>query len=780
MPEQVRHGEILHLVLAPLKVNIDTSLTVMYNIISIINEAPMTDALTPAFALATDDPLTKEDLAHALNPPHGHMQRRKFGIMVRDFFRTLEKSGAPKDQPWEPTVETAAWISRENQKFDDYIKGPEGQASMAAATDFMTKALDYDRASLAERYGATYFRNFQKALAAQPVIQTAISENGPWETILDPNALKADGTRAISDYTISPDGKRIVYMTSDSGSDVQTLHIYDVATRQTLPDTVTNARFTTIVWDKDSHDGFQYTYPTHDKTRRTFIKHHTVGEAETQDTTVFNALSDPDAMVSPFRLQNTNKYEWVNVEIGTDNNTGLMFRPFGSTAPFKTLLEPKQTTIRPVAELDDGSILAITTKDAPNGRLVQFDPRNPDEKNWKTIIPENKEDQLKDADLHKGQLFVTYSHDTADAIRVYTPGGQHLRDVPLPFQSLASIAKINKDDDTFTMKISSFQTPGDTYRYDIASNKLSLVAKSASPFDLKDAIVERVYATSKDGTKVPYTVIRMPDTKLDGTAATKLYGYGGFNIPLGPSYSNGITQFVKAGGIYVQANLRGGGEYGANWYNDGRIYNHINNKQNVVDDFAAVAKDLAQRKYTSPERLVTNGASNGGWLTGEMLLQYPELIGGSITEVGVQDLLRFTKGTYGAAWKSDYGDPDNEQDFKSELTISPLHSIKRGMKLPPVLVKTADHDDRVLPWHSLKFAATLQAVTDRLNTILLRVDSGAGHGAGKPTAKVVQSYAESYAFIEKAIGPVNQQAYKLEQAAKKAVTANKAPDRKLG
>lgn len=695
--------------------------------------------------------VTPKQAARAHDAPHdNNVVETMHGVKVSDPFRPLEDLDAPA---------TAAWIAKQNKTFENFIAGSD--ASMKSATDFMTKALDYDRASLPSRYQKVYFRSFQKALAPQGVIQIGNSENGPWETILDPNTLSKDGTVALSGWTPSPDGKKIAYLTSEAGSDAQTLHIYDVEKRETLSDKIENCRFTSVLWDKGSNTSFQYTYPKHDGTRRTFIKHHTLGAAQETDKTVFDALPEADTFVGPFRLR-AQKYEWLSVSVGTDKNSGLMFRPMGSTEDYKVLLEPRKTTISPVAELDDGSILAVTTKDAPRGKLVKFDPRDPDESKWQTVIPEHAQDLLESAMLHKGKLFTFYSQDTASATRIYTPEGQHLHDMPLPIQSVAGYARINVDDEVFTMRISGFKSPGDTYKYDINKNELTFVEKTTAPFDLNEAVVERLFAVSKDGTKVPYTVIRLPETELDGTAATKLYGYGGFNIALEPGYSNGVAHFVKSGGIYVQANLRGGGEFGEEWYNGGRGAN----KQNVFDDFAAIAEDLQKRKYTSPERLVINGGSNGGLLTAATMLQRPELFGAVITEVGVEDMFRFHLATYGAAWKSDYGDPGIKEDFNVAAKYSPLHNVKPGAKYPPHLIKTADHDDRVVPWHSFKLAATLQARSDKNNTTLLRVEDRAGHGAGKPTAKVIKAYAESFAFIEKAVGPVNQQEYKKQLAAK--------------
>ncbi len=672
------------------------------------------------------------------------------GRPVSDPFRPLENLDAP---------ETAAWAQRENKKFSEFILGSDD--SIASATKFMTAALDYDSASLPSRYGKVYFRTFQKALASQGVVQVGDSANGPWETILDPNTMSKDGTVALSGWSPSADGKRIVYFTSEAGSDAQVLRILDVEKKQDLADKIENCRFTSVLWDKGSHDSFQYTYPTHDGTRRKMIMHHNIGDDVSADKKVFVSPHD-DSFVSPSRLA-TNKYEYIWHSIGTDKNSGLFFRPAGSTEEYKELIAPKVSTIVPGYEFEDGTILAVTTKGAPRGKLVRFDPRDADESKWVTVLPEHDTDLLDSAMIHKGKLFAFYGHDTADAVRVFTPDGQHLHDMPLPVQSVAGYARIHPEDEKFTMKISSFQTPGDTYTYDINTNKLEFVAKSAAPFDLNDCIVERKYATSKDGTKVPYTVIRHPDTELDGTGLAKLYGYGGFNIPLTPGFSSGVAHFVRAGGIYVQANLRGGGEFGEKWYDEGRG----ENKQNVFDDFAAIAEDLIAQKYTSEKRLVINGGSNGGLLTSATMLQRPELFGAVITEVAVTDMFRFHLATYGSSWKSDYGDPGIKKDFNVAAAYSPLHNVKPNAKYPPHLIKTADHDDRVVPWHSFKLAATLQARSNPDNVTLMRIEEKAGHGAGKPTGKYIQDYAETFAFIEKAVGPADQKAYKAKLAAEK-------------
>jgi prolyl oligopeptidase len=698
--------------------------------------------------------LSFEDRYSAGNPPMDNDIVDTFhGVRVSDPFRPLENLDS---------YATNAWVNKQNDKFAQYIS--DKQDVIEKTTAFLQDAMNYDSFSLPSQYGDRYFRTFHKALAAQSVIETATSEKGPWTVLLDPNLLNQNGTTALSDWTPSADGKRVVIMLSESGSDVQTLKILNTESGKFLDDKIENCRFTSVLWDKDSSDSFLYTYPAHDGSRRTTVMHHVIGKAK--DTTVF-APEEENSFPSPARLK-TAKYEWMYHSIGTDNNSGLYYRPSGSTADFTQLVAPQTYNLCPIAELDDGSVLATTNLDAPRGRLVKFYPADPAPERWLNIIPQHDEDLLDGVMFHQNRLFAFYAHDTADAIRVHDADGKHLHDVPLPTQSIASFARVNKDDKILKLKISGFQSAGDFYAYDIETNTLTMTAKGPAKYDLNDCIVERIHATSKDGTKIPMTVIRHPDTVLDGTAAVKLYGYGGFNVPLTPGFSSTVMHFVRAGGIYVQANLRGGGEYGDDWYNGGRLQN----KQNVFDDFIACAKHLIAGKYTCPDRLVINGGSNGGLLTSATVLQRPDLFGAVVTEVPVTDMFRFHLATYGSAWKSDYGDPSVKEDFNAAAKYSPLHNVKKGVKYPPHLIKTADHDDRVVPWHSYKLAATLMALDRKDNIILLRVQKDAGHGAGMPTDKRIQDQAETFAFIEKSIGPINQNELKAKIAAEQEAEKN--------
>jgi len=691
--------------------------------------------------------------AKALNPPMDNtVVDTIHGYKVSDPFRPLENLDAPA---------TAAWVDAQNAKFSGYIAGQKETIAQTAA--FMEDAMNYARSSLPRRHGKKYFNSFQDGLAPQPIYQVRDSLDGTPRTLFDPNTLSKDGTVSLSGTFPSPDGTRVAYLTSDAGSDMQTLRIRDVESGKDLPDVIEGCRFAEVLWDKDSNDGFQYTYPVEPASggkpaswgRKAM--YHNMGAPASADKLVFEKKGDAP-WAEPFRLP-TEKYEWITSGLGFDQNNGLHYRPRGSNEDFKTIQESGQYQLSPIAEFDNGDILALTSKDASRGRLVRFNLNDPSPEKWQDVIPEHTQDKLTDVTYHQGKLFGSYNHDTADQISVFDVRGKHLHDMPLPIQSVTGFARINEDDTSFLMRISSFTTPGDTYRYDIASNTLDLVQKSDCKYNLDGCIVERIYTTSKDGTRIPMTVIRQPDTKLDGTAAVKLYGYGASSSSLGPGFSFTTLDWVRKGGIYVQANIRGGGEYGAAWYDNGRMLN----KKNVFDDFIACAETLIAKNYTSPPRLVVEGASAGGLLTATVMTKRPELFGAVLSGVAVTDVVRLHK-TRGGQAIPEYGDPDIKEDFEAIIEYSPYHNVKPGTKYPPHLFKTGDHDTRVPPLHSFKMAALLQAQSAPRTVSLLRVEKDAGHGAGTPTGKFIQTYAETTAFVESAIGPVNQLANKAKLA----------------
>lgn len=676
------------------------------------------------------------------------------GVEVADPYRPLEDLDAP---------ETDAWTTAQEERFKRFVAGVDGQDKMKT---HLSGIWEFPRESLPRRCGERYFSSYNDGVSAQSIYQVRDSLEGEPRTLLNPNQWSEDGTVSLSGVFPSPDGTLVAYLTSKAGSDAQTLRIRDVATGKDLPDVIERCRFTSLSWDRDSEQGFNYTYPTFDandpgdtQDRRFVTKHHTLGQTISDDPLVFEAVAQNSNAAVLGRMRNEkgkwSQYELGYVRVGTNSSNALYIRQHGSKEPFELLLDDGKSVFSPVAEVD-GKLLVETNHGAPWGKLVLVDPANPQPENWQTVVAETPLKKLEHAFIQQGKLFVSYMDDTATKVQVHDLTGKHLHDVPVPEQVSGGFGSMQPEDTELLFSAGGFQSVGTQYKYDIASNTLDIWKESQAEFDLKDAIVERVTATSKDGTEVPMTIIRGKDTKLDGSAATLMYGYGGFNNALTPGIGFSLYNWVKEGGIYVQTNLRGGGEFGQEWYDGGRLLN----KQNTFDDFAACGEYLIENGYTQPARLAIQGGSNGGLLTLATALQRPELFGAVISQVPVTDMLRFDRHTFGAAWRSDYGHPsENQEDFEYNMTYSPLHNVEEGKKYPPILVKTADHDDRVVPSHAFKFVATMQEKSPETVCVMHCVKQ-AGHGAGQSKEQSIDGMVNVYAFLEQALGPIQQEKYK--------------------
>lgn len=703
--------------------------------------------------LAANDHL---NMLRALNPPHDNTAENLHGVTVFDPFRPLEKINAP---------ETTAWLEKQNRRFNDFMLPAHDVKE--AAIKFMEDAQPQGlRESMPGKHGTYYavWRKNKGDVRDTLYIKDVPDYGAPARVLLDPLKIDPTGKTNIVGTHFTKDGKVLAYALSVSGSDKTTLKFMDVATGEDMDLVYNNVR-TSVYWDRDG-GGFHYNRQD-DATKTTSVHYHKMGAPIDQDQVIYDPAK-PETGAYYFRLlkdskDETGAWEWLTIGTTEPDKNALLLRKIGSTDDFTEIFPLKEGTLSPIHEIN-GKIYATTSLGAPNEKLICFDPTDPAPEKWQTILPENKDDQLTNAFIWQSRIFATYRHDTGDVLKVYDLNGQFIHDAPIPPLSTFSMGNVEMDESTCLLTYSNFQESGNIYTYDVATNALTLLKKSIVPIDLNDCIVERIYATSKDGTKVPMTVIRHPDTQLDGTAATILYGYGGFNIALEPGFSSSIAQWVRAGGIYVQANLRGGGEYGQKWYDAGRR----ENKQNVFDDFAACAQHLIQENYTSNKRLAIQGGSNGGLLTLATILQHPELFGAVISEVPVADMFRFHKGShYGYSWKSDYGDPDVKEDFNVAARYSPLHNVKPGFKHPPLLIKTDAHDDRVLPWHSYKMAAMLQAKEDKHSKTFLAIRTDGGHSAGMTEAQRREDIATVRAFLSRTLGPVNQNEYKAKLTVEK-------------
>lgn len=708
--------------------------------------------------------ISEDERERALLPPtdNGHVDTLH-GSRVSDPFRPLEDI---------ESKQTLDWVQRQNDRYSAFV-APLKDVEQATIK-FLEKAKPTGmQETMPGKVGDKYttWRKEPGETRWSLYLKDTQEYDVPARRLLNPLEIDPSGKTNITGANFTRDGKTLAYTLSVSGSDETTMKFMDVESGADLGLTYTKFR-SSALWDRDGK-GFIYRQPSAEHKGSFDVLHHDMGSEIASDKTVFKA-AEPEMWTGYFRLHkdstdDVSDYEFISYSKTEPGKNALLARKIGSGADFTEIFPFKEGTLGPIHEIN-GKIYAGTSLGAPNEKLIAFDINDPSPDKWQTILPENKDEKMKSAFVWQNRIFATYARDTGNVIRVFDLEGTHLHDLPVPPLSSASMGSIKFDDPVCLLTYNNFQESGNIYKYDSRDNTLTLFKKSQTPIDLKDCIVERLHATSKDGTKVPMTVIRHPETTLDGTAATLLYGYGGFNISLSPGFSASIAEWVRSGGIYVQANLRGGGEFGEAWYNAGRK----ENKQNVFDDYIACAEHLIAGKYTSPARLAIQGGSNGGLLTAATVLQRPDLFGAVISEVPVTDMFRFHIGSYyGYTWKSDYGDPDIRRDFNVAAKYSPLHNVKKDFKHPPVLVKTDLHDDRVLPWHGFKFAATLQAKEDPKSLTLMNVRTDGGHGGGMSEDQWRQDIASTRAFLHKTLGPVDQKAYKAKLRAEQNIAQKK-------
>jgi prolyl oligopeptidase len=713
---------------------------------------------------------TPKGLARALEPPHDDTQDVLHGVTVKDPFRPLENLKAK---------ETADWVARQNKRFDDYI-APMKPAEEEVMKFFAGATPKGMRETMPEKYGDKYVVERREEGQKRPsyFIKDVPDYGAPAKLLLDPQQIDPSGKTAVKFVSLTDDGKTMAYALSVSGQDKASLHFMDVATGKDLDLVYNNFQTNVNKTVKWNHDGSSFYYcATDEATKSSELRYHKMGTPQEQDKLVyapkqaecggeFYMLSDEKG--NPGKYEYVAKYKAINVD--ETDKVALLVRARGSDDEWREIFPMKEGLLKPVAEVN-GRTLMWTNYGAPNAKLVSVDMNEPSPDKWQTVLPESGKDPLRDVFVWQDKIFATYSHNSGQELRVFDLSGKHLHDAPISPLSTFTIGKVSKDDPVVPISFGSLQEAPSVYNYNSADNTMALAKKTLVPIDLKDCIVEQIEATSKDGTKVPLTIVRGKDTKLDGTAATLLYGYGGFNISLEPDFNNSIAQWVRAGGIYVKAHLRGGGEFGQDWYDGGRQAN----KQHVFDDFIAAAECLIDKKYTTNKRLAIEGGSNGGLLTLATILQRPHLFGAVVSSVPVADMFRFHIGSFeGFSWKSDYGDPDVKKDFDVSRKYSPLHNVKKGFKHPPLLIKTDIHDDRVLPWHSLKMAATLLSFEDPSSQTFLKVKTDGGHSAGMTEAQRFADIATVRAFLVKNLGPIDQNEYKAQLAKDNAAKAKPA------
>ena len=661
------------------------------------------------------------------------------GHRIADPYRWLEDPDS---------ADTAAWITEQNAVTDGWLDGVAGRERIRTR---LTELWDHPRASAPVRRGERWFQHRNTGLQNQDVLFRMGSATGAdAEVLLDPNGLSEDGTVALIVAEPSHDGSLLAYSTSSAGSDWQTWRVLDVATGAEHDDVLEWSKFSAAAWTHD-RAGFYYNaydapeqgaeYEQRNDGER--LQYHRLGTPQTADEVV---LAWPDAPEWNFGAEVVDDGRWllVTVALGTERRTRLWGAPVGQTP--RPLIDEFDAAYQ-VVGAHDGTLFVRTDLDADRGRIVAVDLTDPARERWREVVPESG-DTLEHARVVGGRLVALYLHDASHRIRLFELDGAPAGEVELG--ELASVEALTggEDDDAFCFAQAGFTRSSTIRRHDLGTGRTATLVEPALSLD--DCVTEQVFVPGEDGIRVPVFLVHKKGLAATGDVPALLYGYGGFDIALTPSCSVSWLVWLELGGLLAVANLRGGGEYGKDWYEAGRL----DRKQNVFDDFATVARWLAgDGGWTRPGRIAINGRSNGGLLVGACLTQHPELYGAAVPEVGVLDMLRFHRFTIGWAWARDYGSPDDAAEFETLLAYSPLHNLRPGTSYPPTLVVTGDHDDRVVPGHSLKFLAALQAVQgDQAAPVLLRVEVAAGHGAGTPTSKLIAARTDVLSFLVATLG----------------------------
>ncbi len=658
-----------------------------------------------------------------------------FSHKISDPYRWLENDTAR---------DTEAWVKEQNAVTNAYLaKIPFRQK----IHDRLTELWNYQRSSAPQKEGDWYVYYKNDGLQNQAVLYVKKGLNGTPEILLDPNKLSADGTVALQATAFSKHQKYFAYAVSASGSDWQEIYVMDFASRTLLKEKLEYVKFTGISWAGE--DGFYYSgydRPKDEKTKYSAktefqkVFYHKIGTPQSADQLIYEDKEHPLRYVGG-GLTEDERFLVLGISEGTDGSEIKIKDLKDKNGGFITIVPGFKTNANVVDNIGD-KILLQTNSGAPRYKVVLLDPKTPGEANWKTIIKEQAE-PLEAVGTGGGKLFASYLKDASTQVNQYTYEGKLEHKIELPGVGTASGFGSKKEEHEFFYTFTSFTYPATSFKYDIKTGKSELYQKPDVKFDPTAFETKQVFYPSKDGTKVPMFITYKKGLKLDSNNPTLLYAYGGFNINITPSFSVANMVFIENGGVYCVANLRGGGEYGENWHKGGML----DKKQNVFDDFIAAGEYLIKEKYTNRNRLAIRGGSNGGLLVGACLTQRPDLFKVAIPQVGVLDMLRYHKFTVGWGWAVEYGSSDNKDQFNYLIKYSPLHNIKKGTCYPATMITTADHDDRVVPAHSFKFAATLQEAQGCENPTLIRIESKAGHGAGKPTSKVIDESADIWSFL---------------------------------
>ena len=646
--------------------------------------------------------------------------------------------------------ETRAWVAAQNALTRAHLDAIPARKAIESR---LAQLWNYPRYGLPERHGDRYYYELNDGLQNQPVLYMVTDLEGDPQVVLDPNTFSEDGAEALTTQAFSPNGRLLAYGRNPGGSDWGTLHVRDIDAGRDYDEVFANMRYTGVAWKRDN-SGFYYTQfpapgsvPDEDLYFYQRVYWHRLGTAPADDPIVFSMPEEKDLSAYPM-VTDDGAYLFLYLVRGTDSRNGLYYRPMDSDGDFVRLLPPEEALYEPVGAI--GSVIYLQTDlDAPRGRIVALDLERPDRADWRQVIPQHEQDVISSARLINGHLVVQVMHQAHELLKIYDLQGNLVHDIQLPAMGSVEGPSGRQEDSEFFFSFTSFLYPTAIYRYDFAAGEAAIFRASTVAFDPSGYETTQAFYPSKDGTRVSLFLTHRKGLRRDGKNPALLYGYGGFNISELPEFDVRILPFIEAGGVYALANLRGGSEYGEDWHQAGML----RRKQNVFDDFIAAAEWLIGSGYTSSRRLAINGRSNGGLLTAAVLVQRPKLFGVAVPQVGVLDMLHYHQWGAGRFWTAEYGNAEADPDhFKFLYAYSPLHNVRPGTAYPPTLITTAETDDRVVPVHSKKFAAALQAADAGTNPILIRVETRAGHGAGKPIAKRIQEYADIYAFIFKHLG----------------------------
>ena len=659
------------------------------------------------------------------------------GTVVSDPYRWLEE---------EKSEEVSAWVESQNTLARPYLAE---LPSRERYKERLTALWDYEKYSTPYMVNGKLFYSYNDGLQNQYVLYMADGVNGEPEVLIDPNTLSEDGTVSMASTELSPKASFLAYMLSDGGTDWKTIHVRDTSKKSDLTDIIKGIKFSNIAWLPDESGFFYSRYPQneagkYDDSQTVSIYFHAIGTAQSEDKKVFAFDNKPTWNPYPSVVQD-GKTLLISVFEGYQANGVYAKSLVNDNSELVPVFDKWDGRYDLIGEHDD-ELFFTSTANAPTGKVIKVD-FDGGVKATETVI-ESTSDTLSSVSLLGEKLFAQYLKDVKGQVSVFDLNGKKIDEIA--FTDIGSVSGFygSKNADTTFYKLTGFTNPGQVFAYDVKSGESSLFKSIDTGVNYDDYETKQIFYTSKDGTKVPMFIVHKKGLKLDGNNKTLLYGYGGFNISLLPRYSVSRMVWVEQGNVLAIANLRGGGEYGQQWHKAGTKLD----KQNVFDDFIAAGEYLVESGYTTPEKMGIQGGSNGGLLVGATLTQRPDLFSAALPAVGVLDMLRYhTPSANARAWSSDYGLSENKDEFEALYAYSPLHNTKPGTCYPATLVTTGDHDDRVVPWHSYKFAAQLQADQSCDNPILLRVETRAGHGAGTPTWMQIEGYADQWAFLESAL-----------------------------